>query len=64
MDRNDTEKLTLGLGIGLLIGATVMLFLAPKSGAETRQIVKDKVAETADAVSAKIKTTVDKVHRK
>jgi gas vesicle protein len=44
MDKNGFSSFLLGLGVGLGIG---MLF-APKAGAETRQLIKDKTDEGAD----------------
>jgi gas vesicle protein len=44
MDRNGLSSFLLGLGVGVGIG---MLF-APKSGAETRQMIKDKAGEGSD----------------
>lgn len=59
-DRSASESL-LGslalLGAGALIGATVALFLAPKSGAELREELRDNLRSTgetlADAVGAR-----------
>ncbi len=44
MDKSGFSSFLLGLGVGIGIG---MLF-APKSGAETRQLIKDKTGEGAD----------------
>src|SRR5579871_4907484 len=41
MDKNGLSSFLLGLGVGVGIG---MLF-APKSGRETRQLIKDKAGE-------------------
>ena len=46
MDRNGLSSFLLGLGVGVAIG---MLF-APKSGEETREIIKTKANEGADFV--------------
>lgn len=46
MDKNGFSSFLLGLGVGIGIG---MLF-APKSGADTRQIIKDKAGEGTDFV--------------
>ncbi len=46
MDKNGFSSFLLGLGVGVAIG---MLF-APKSGAETRQFIKDKTGEGADVL--------------
>lgn len=44
MDKNGLSSFLLGLGVGVGIG---MLF-APKSGQETRKIIKDKADEGTD----------------
>lgn len=44
MDKNGLSSFLLGLGVGVGIG---MLF-APKSGRETREIIKDKAGESSD----------------
>ena len=44
MDKNGLSSFLLGLGVGVGIG---MLF-APKSGTETRQLIKDKAGEGSD----------------
>ena len=44
MDKNGLSSFLLGLGVGIGIG---MLF-APKAGADTRQLIKDKTGEGAD----------------
>ena len=56
MDKNGLSSFLLGLGVGVGIG---MLF-APKSGQETRQIIKDKAGEGSDYLkqrSADLKQT-------
>jgi len=44
MDKNGLSSFLLGLGVGVGIG---MLF-APKSGQETREIIKNKAGESGD----------------
>jgi gas vesicle protein len=44
MDKNGLSSFLLGLGVGVAIG---MLF-APKSGQETREIIKSKTGEGTD----------------
>jgi len=46
MDKNGLSAFLLGLGVGVGIG---MLF-APKSGQETRKLIKDKTGESSDYV--------------
>jgi len=44
MDKNGLSSFLLGLGVGVAIG---MLF-APKSGEETRELIKNKTGEGTD----------------
>ncbi len=44
MDKNGFSSFLLGLGVGVGIG----MLLAPKSGAETREFIKNKAGEGAD----------------
>jgi gas vesicle protein len=44
MDKNGFSSFLLGLGVGVAVG---MLF-APKSGQETREVIKNKTGEGAD----------------
>ena len=46
MDKNGLSSFLMGLGVGVAIG---MLF-APKSGQETRELIKNKAGESADFV--------------
>src|SRR5947208_3280146 len=46
MDKNGLSSFLLGLGVGVGIG---MLF-APKSGGETREIIKNKAGEGAEFI--------------
>ena len=47
----------IGFGIGLLsgalIGGIIALLYAPKTGKDTRQMIKDKATEVVDAVKEK-----------
>jgi gas vesicle protein len=49
MDKNGLSAFLLGLGVGVGIG---MLF-APKSGRETREVIKNKTGEGADFLKAR-----------
>jgi gas vesicle protein len=44
MDKNSLSSFLLGLGVGVGIG----MLLAPKSGAETRDFLKNKANESSD----------------
>ena len=56
---------TIGLGIGLLagvvIGGVIALLYAPKSGKETRQLIRDKANEVAETVKEKTSGVMDTV---
>jgi gas vesicle protein len=58
----------IGFGIGLLtgavIGGVVALLYAPKTGKETRQMIKDKASSVVDAVRGKSADVVDEVKDK
>ena len=53
----------IGFGIGLLsgalIGGVIALLYAPKSGKDTRQMIKDKTSEVVDAVKEKSSGVVE-----
>ena len=58
----------IGFGIGLLtgavIGGVIALLYAPKTGKETRQMIKDKTTEVVDAVKGKATEVMDAVKEK
>ena len=47
------------IGIGALLGATVMLFLAPQSGQEMRENVVRKVKNTTDQAASIARNKID-----
>ena len=49
------KALSIGLGIGLVIGGLVALFYSPAKGKETRAKIAAKFTETKDTVKRKIK---------
>ena len=56
MDKNGLSSFLLGLGVGVGIG----MLVAPKSGQETRELIKNKAGEGADILkqrSADVKQT-------
>jgi gas vesicle protein len=58
MDKNGLSSFLLGLGVGVGIG---MLF-APKSGSETRELIKNKAGEGTDFIKqrgADLKTSAN-----
>jgi gas vesicle protein len=58
----------IGFGIGLLTGAVIggvlALLYAPKTGKETRQLIKDKATEVVDAVKEKTSGVINAVKEK
>jgi gas vesicle protein len=58
----------IGFGIGLLtgavIGGVIALLYAPKTGKETRQMIKDKASSVVDAVRGKTTEVADEVKEK
>jgi len=57
MSKENWKYLGIGAGIGLLAGAVVAVLYAPKSGKETRKIVKEKIENFGDKVKTKIRKT-------
>ncbi len=55
----------IGFGIGLLsgavIGGVIALLYAPKSGKETRQLIKDKATEVVDTLKEETSGVMDTV---
>lgn len=45
MNKDNLASFGIGIGVGLLIGGILGILYAPKSGTETRQIIKDKAVE-------------------
>lgn len=60
-DSNSTRHILTGILVGGLIGATAMLFLAPRSGEELRAEVRDKALDLKDRTSETVKDRVSQV---
>ena len=60
---NRDEAIGFGVGIltGAVIGGIVALLYAPKTGKDTRQIIKDKAVDVGEAVKYKTIEVVDAV---
>lgn len=55
MSNKDTfSGIGIGLAIGLVLGAAVGILYAPKSGKETRRIIKDKAEKVGADIRAKL----------
>ena len=59
MNKDNAIGFGIGLLTGAIIGGVIALLYAPKTGKETRQLIKDKAAEVVDAVKEK---TMGAVH--
>jgi len=58
MNKDSAKGFGIGLLVGAVIGGVIALLYAPKTGKETRQLIKDKVTEVTEVVDAvKGKTT-------
>jgi gas vesicle protein len=63
----ESENLTafgIGLVAGLVIGGAVALLYAPKTGKETRELIKGKATEVVDEVKEKTSGVIDAVKEK
>jgi gas vesicle protein len=61
---NGAKHILTGILVGGLIGATAMLFLAPRSGEEMRAEVRDKATELRDRTAESVKDKVSQVKSK
>ena len=53
MNNDFVKGLLIGLVSGAVIGGVIALLYAPKTGQETRQLIKDKAVEVVDTVKEK-----------
>jgi gas vesicle protein len=56
---NRDHAIGIGLLAGAAIGGTIALLYAPKSGKETRQMIKDKTVSVIDAAKEKTSDIID-----
>ena len=71
MEKNTLVGFGFGLLAGAVIGGTLALLFAPRTGKETRQLIKDKSTEVvnsarekADMVMDTVKETASEANRK
>jgi len=64
MNKDQVVSFGIGLLAGAVIGGVMALLYAPKTGKETRQLIKDKTTEVVDAVKDKATEVVDTVKEK
>ena len=60
MNKDNLSGIGLGLVIGIIFGSMVGVLYAPKSGKETRTIIKEKVKSVGKKVKVKAKYMRDK----
>jgi gas vesicle protein len=58
---NGAKNILTGILVGGVIGATAMLFLAPRSGEDTRAEILDKASELRDRTTDTVKDAVSQV---
>jgi gas vesicle protein len=60
---NTDNAISFGIGLlsGAIIGGAIALLYAPKTGKETRQLIKDKATEVVGTVKEKTGGVIDTV---
>ena len=61
MNSDFAKGLCIGLVSGAVIGGVVALLYAPKTGKETRQLIKDKAIDVVDIAGEKTGEVIDAV---
>jgi gas vesicle protein len=61
MNRDHACGFGIGLLAGAVVGGVVALLYAPKTGKDTRQLIKDRATAVVDAVKEKTSGVVDTV---
>ncbi len=61
MENKTLAGFGIGLVTGVIIGGVIALLYAPKSGKETRELIKDKATEVAETVKEKTSGVIDTV---
>lgn len=49
------NKLFVGMAVGAIVGAAIGLLMAPKSGQETREVIRGKTGQYAQALRGRFK---------
>lgn len=62
-DRNKWGDRAVYFLLGGMIGATVALLFAPRSGEETRELIANRVKDGKDALQEKFKSTCESISR-
>ena len=61
MNKDMAKGFGIGLLVGAVIGGVIALLYAPKTGKETRQLIKDKATEVVDTVKEATSGVIDTV---
>jgi gas vesicle protein len=61
MNKDNVIGFGIGLLTGAIIGGVVALLYAPKTGKETRQLIKDKSTDVMDTLKEKTDGVIDTV---
>jgi gas vesicle protein len=61
MNKDFAKGLCIGLVSGAVIGGVMALLYAPKTGKETRQLIKDKAIDVVDIAREKAGEVIDMV---
>jgi gas vesicle protein len=61
MNKDNAIGFGIGLVTGAVIGGVIALLYAPKTGKETRQLIKDKATEVVDTLKEKTSGVIDTV---
>ena len=62
--RNNGKKVAAGVGAGLIAGAAAGILLAPKSGKETRQDIKEAAGTAVEATKKTVNKAVNSIKKK
>jgi gas vesicle protein len=61
MNKDMAKGFGIGLLVGAVIGGVIALLYAPKTGKETRQLIKDKATKVVDTVKEATSGVIDTV---
>jgi gas vesicle protein len=61
MNKDNAKGFGIGLLVGAVIGGVIALLYAPKTGKETRQLIKDKATKVVDTVKEATSGVIDTV---
>lgn len=53
-ERNDVANFLLGMAVGVAVGAALGILLAPRSGAETRKLIRERAGEVREQIGEQV----------